>query len=172
MIFLFVFADNLEDALGRWRFLAFYCLSAVGAGYVHVLAGPYSEAPVIGASGAVAGVVAGYLILFPYSKVWILAFGRIPLHLRSYWVLGFWAAYQVYQVMVAEPGDIAWWTHIGGFVTGAILVMLLRRRGVVLFGYDPEPRETMPRNVDEAATGPIGSAAPKAAPPPSKGSWE
>ncbi len=172
MIFLWVFADNVEDALGHWRFLAFYCLCAIGAGYVHVLAGPFSEAPVIGASGAVAGIVAGYLILYPYSKVWILALGRIPLRLRSYWVLGFWAGYQVFQVLVAEPGEIAWWTHVGGFVTGAVLVLLLRRRGVVLFGYDPEPAEAAAGNVDEAATGPIGSAAPEAAPTRSKGSWE
>src|SRR3990167_1809132 len=73
MIFLWVFADNVEDAFGHWRFLAFYCLSAIGAGYVHVLAAPDSEIPVIGASGAVAGVVAAYLILHPFAKVWILA---------------------------------------------------------------------------------------------------
>jgi membrane associated rhomboid family serine protease len=127
---------------------------------------------VIGASGAVAGVVAGYLILYPYSKVWILALGRIPLRLRSYWVLGFWVAYQIFQIAVAEPGEIAWWTHVGGFVTGAILVLLLRRRGVVLFGYEPEPDETEPRNVDEAASGPIGSAAPEAQPAPPRGPAE
>jgi len=172
MIFLWVFADNVEDALGHWRFLLFYCASAIGAGLVHVLIGPDSEAPVIGASGAVAGVVAGYLILYPYSKVWILALGRIPLRLRSYWVLGFWVAYQVFQVAVAEPGEIAWWTHIGGFVTGAALVLLLRRRGVVLFGDTPDPAESDARNVDEAASGPLGSAAPDSHRVPSRGSAE
>jgi membrane associated rhomboid family serine protease len=172
MIFLWVFADNVEDALGHWRFLLFYCLCAIAAGYVHVLASPDSEAPVIGASGAVAGVVAGYLILYPYSKVWILALGRIPLRLRSYWVLGFWVAYQIYQIVVAEPGDIAWWTHVGGFVAGAVLVPLLRRRSVVLFGYEPDPDETEAQIVDEAASGPIGSAAPEIQPTPPRGPAE
>ena len=78
MVFLWVFADNVEDALGHLRFLLFYCLSAIGAGYVHVLATPASDAPVIGASGAVAGVVAGYVLLHPFAKVWILAVGRTP----------------------------------------------------------------------------------------------
>jgi membrane associated rhomboid family serine protease len=169
MIFLWVFADNVEDALGHWRFLAFYCLSAIGAGYVHVLAAPDSEVPVIGASGAVAGVVAAYLILHPFAKVWILALGRIPLRLSSFWVLGFWGLYQVYEVAMSEPGEeIAWWTHIGGFLTGAVLVLLLRRRGVSLFDRGVVAVAPAPPVVDEAASRPIGSPAPSEA----KGPWE
>ncbi len=160
MIFLWVFADNVEDSLGHLRFLAFYCLSAIGAGYVHVLAAPASETPVIGASGAVAGVAAAYLILHPFAKVWILALGRIPLRFASFWVLGFWALWQVYEVSMSEPGEeIAWWTHIGGFLTGAILVLLLRRRGAVLFDRGVAPVDAAPARVDEAASRPIGSAA-------------
>jgi membrane associated rhomboid family serine protease len=169
MIFLWVFADNVEDSLGHWRFLAFYCLSAIGAGYVHVLAAPSSEVPVIGASGAVAGVVAAYLLLHPFAKVWILALGRIPLRLSSFWVLGFWAAYQVFEVATAAPDEeIAWWTHIGGFVTGAILVIILRRRGVVLFSRGVVAATVEPARVDAAASGPIVSPAPSEA----KGPWE
>jgi len=160
MIFLWVFADNVEDSLGHLRFLAFYCLSAMGAGYAQVLAAPASEAPIIGASGAVAGVVAAYLILHPFAKVWILALGRIPLRFSSFWVLGFWVSYQVFEVATATTGEIAWWTHIGGFVAGAILVIFLRRRGVPLFARDVTPVTAAPARVDEAATGPIGSAAP------------
>ena len=167
MIFLWVFADNVEDGLGHIRFLAFYCLCAVAAGYVHVLAAPASEVPVIGASGAVAGVVAGYLILHPFAKVWILAFGRIPMRFASFWVLGFWALYQVYEVATSVPGEIAWWTHIGGFLTGAALVVVLRRRGVVLFDRGAVPIVIPNVRVDEAATGPIGSGAP----PKSEGPW-
>jgi membrane associated rhomboid family serine protease len=160
MIFLCVFADNVEDSLGHLRFLAFYCLSAAGAGYVQVLASPTSDIPVIGASGAVAGVVAAYFMLHPFAKVWILALGRIPLRLASVWVIGFWAAYQVFEVVASVDGEIAWWTHIGGFVVGAVLVVPLRRRGVVLFDRVPVSANAPSGRVDEAATGRIGSAAP------------
>jgi membrane associated rhomboid family serine protease len=160
MIFLWVFADNVEDSLGHWRFLVFYCLSAMAAGYVQVLATPASEAPVIGASGAVAGVVAAYLVLHPFTKVWILVLGRIPLRFSSFWVLGFWALYQVFEVTTSEAGEIAWWTHIGGFVAGAVLVVFLRRPGVRLFSRGLTAATATSTRVDEAATGPIGSAAP------------
>ena len=160
MIFLWVFADNIEDALGHFRFLAFYCLSAAGAGYVQALAVPTSDIPVIGASGAIAGVVGAYFMLHPFAKVWILAFGRIPLRFASIWIIGFWAGFQVFEVAKAVPGEIAWWTHIGGFATGAILVTFLRRRGVVLFDRTPLVITAASERVDESATGGIGSAAP------------
>lgn len=160
MVFLWVFADNVEDSLGHLRFLAFYGLSAIGAGYIHVLVAPTSEIPVIGASGAIAGVVAGYLMLHPFAKVWILALGRIPLRFASFWIIGAWATYQVFEVATVEDSEVAWWTHIGGFLTGAVLVIPLRRRGVVLFDRAPVTAGASTRRVDEAATGRIGSAAP------------
>jgi rhomboid family protein len=159
MIFLWVFADNIEDSLGHFRFLAFYCLSAIGAGYAQVLALPTSDIPVIGASGAIAGVVGAYFVLHPFAKVWILAFGRIPLRFASVWIIGFWAAFQVFEVATAAEDEIAWWTHIGGFLTGGLLVIFFRRRGVVLFDHAPW-RSQLTERVDEAATGGIGSAAP------------
>jgi membrane associated rhomboid family serine protease len=139
MIFLWVFADNIEDSLGHVRFLLFYFLCAIAGGYAYVLSDTASLAPLIGASGAIAGIVAAYFILYPYAKVWILAFGRIPLHLNAVWVLGFWILFQVYAV-VGGSGDseVAWWTHLGGLVTGAMLVPILRRPGVKLFSR-PEP---------------------------------
>lgn len=160
MVFLWVFADNIEDALGHYRFLAFYCLSAIGAGYVHVLAAPVSEVPVIGASGAVAAVVAAYLMLHPFVKVWVLALGRIPLRIAAVWPLGFWALFQVYEVSTSERGEIAWWTHIGGFICGAILVLILRRSGVKLFDRGLAASTPQTQHIDEVATSPIGSAAP------------
>ena len=146
MIFLWVFADNVEDSLGHLRFLVLLPALAAGAGYAFVLSDPESAAPVIGASGAVAGIVAAYLLLHPRAKVWILAFARIPLHLSALWVLGFWIVFQVYAVLTAGPGDeVAWWAHLGGFVTGAVLVLFLRRRGVGLFGRRaPLPGEVAP----------------------------
>ncbi len=95
MVFLWVFADNVEDAFGHARFVLFYALCAIGAGYAFVLSDPASQSPVIGASGAIAGVVAAYLILHPRQKIWVLALGRIPLRLGAFWVLGFWVAVPV-----------------------------------------------------------------------------
>jgi membrane associated rhomboid family serine protease len=134
MLFLWVFADNVEDSLGHWRFLLFYCLCAIGAGYVYVLSDPASESPVIGASGAVAGIVAAYFMLHPFAKIWVLVFGRIPLRLNALWVLGFWILFQFYEIIVSSGEDqVAWWSHIGGLAAGAILVLLFKRRGVKLF---------------------------------------
>lgn len=134
MVFLWVFADNVEDSMGHVRFLAFYCLCAIGGGYAYVLSNPATEAPVVGASGAVAGVVAAYFILHPFQKIWVLALGRIPLRLSAVWVLGFWILYQGYAVLAADPEEpVAWWSHIGGLLTGALLVLVMRRRGVPLF---------------------------------------
>src|SRR5690349_9941304 len=79
MLFLFVFGDNVEDSLGHVRYLIFYCLAAVGAGLAFYLSVPTSEGPLIGASGAIAGVVAAYLVLHPHAKIWLLILARIPL---------------------------------------------------------------------------------------------
>ncbi|WP_034491555.1 rhomboid family intramembrane serine protease [Afifella pfennigii] len=135
MLFLWVFGDNIEDALGHLRYLLFYLLGAAGAGYIYTLSDPASQSPLIGASGAVAAVVGAYLVLHPKVKLWVLAFGRIPLRLRAYWVLGAWILFQLGNLLMATPetADIAWWAHIGGFAIGAALVVPLRRRGVPLF---------------------------------------
>ena len=134
MLFLWVFADNIEDAFGHVRFLIFYLLCAIGAGLVFVLSDPESQTPLVGASGAIAGVVAAYLMLHPQQKIWVLVLFRIPLRLRAFWVLGFWVLFQFYSILVAQPSEqVAWWAHVGGLVTGAILVLVLRRRGVPLF---------------------------------------
>ena len=95
MLFLWVFGDNVEDALGHGRFLVFYLLCAAAAGYGHALTEPVSIAPLIGASGAVAGVIGAYLVLHPKVRVWVLAFGRLPLRLPAAWVLSAWIAFQL-----------------------------------------------------------------------------
>jgi len=141
MIFLWVLADNVEDAMGHVRFLVFYCLTAIGGGLAYILSAPSSTSPLIGASGAIAGIVAAYFMLTPYAKVWILVLGPIPVRLRALWVLGFWIALQVYSAF-ASTGDsqIAWWTHVGGLATGALLILFLRRPDVALFASSPPPR--------------------------------
>jgi membrane associated rhomboid family serine protease len=139
MIFLWVFADNVEDALGHLRYFVFYILCAVAAGYAFVLSDPASEAPVIGASGAVGGNIAAYLLLHPRAKVWILLLLRIPLRLSAVYVLGFWILFQFVAALGTDGEDgIAWWAHIGGLVAGAVLVVFMRRRGVPLFDRAPD----------------------------------
>ena len=94
MIFLWVLADNVEDALGHGRFLIFYLLCAIAGGYAYVLTDPASAAPVIGASGAIAGCISAYLLLHPKAKMWVLVFARIPIRLSALYVLGFWIVVQ------------------------------------------------------------------------------
>ena len=133
MLFLWVFADNIEDALGRGRFLAFYLLCGMAGGAAHVLAAPQSNVPLVGASGAIAGVIAAYLMIRPCAKITVLIFGFIPIKLASYWVLGFWILTQVWHVFSLEKSDTAWWAHVGGLVAGAALITVMRPAGVRLF---------------------------------------
>lgn len=136
LLFLWVFGDNIEDALGHFKFLVFYLACGVVAGLAHMLAMPGSEMPLIGASGAVAGVIGAYLVLHPRVKVWVLVLWGIPLRLNAMIVLGVWFAMQIVNVILAGDESVAWWAHIGGFIAGAILVIPLRRHGVALFDRD------------------------------------
>jgi membrane associated rhomboid family serine protease len=132
MLFLWVFGDNVEDALGHYRFLLFYVACAIGGAFFLGLVAPDSLAPLIGASGAVAGVVVAYLILFPRVKNWILAFGRIPLRIPAYIPLALWILLQFAMFALGGEDQISWACHIGGIISGAVLVLLLRRRNVPL----------------------------------------
>jgi membrane associated rhomboid family serine protease len=133
MLFLWVFADNIEDALGHGRFLVFYLLCGIAGGVAHMLAAPASNVPLVGASGAIAGVIAAYLMIRPCAKITVLLFGFVPIRLASYWVLGFWILTQVWHVFSLEKSDTAWWAHVGGLLAGAILVTIMRPAGVALF---------------------------------------
>jgi len=146
MLFLWVFGDNVEDAMGHLKFLAFYLLSGVAGGLVHAGLSPNSAIPLIGASGAVSGVIAAYLMLHPRVRVWVLAFRIIPLRVPAVVVLGVWAVTQFVMVFLAPPGGsgVAWWAHIGGMGAGAILVLFLRRPGVELFDRGLQPSAAKP----------------------------
>lgn len=136
MIFLWVFGDNVEDAVGHVKFLFFYLACGVAAALLHsyIVAGTESaNLPLIGASGAVAGVIAAYLMLHPRVRVWVLAFKVIPLQISAAFVLGAWIITQIVMVMMPQIGPIAFWAHIGGLVAGAVLILFLRRPGVPLF---------------------------------------
>jgi membrane associated rhomboid family serine protease len=133
MLFLFVFGDNIEDALGHGRFLVFYFLCGIAGGAAHAIAAPLSNVPLVGASGAIAGVIAAYIMVRPCARITVLIFGFIPISLASYWVLGFWAISQVWHVFSLDKSDTAWWAHVGGLVAGAVLIVVMRPPGVPLF---------------------------------------
>ena len=133
MLFLWVLGDNIEDAFGSVRFFFFFMLCGAAGGVAHLLANPDSVVPLVGASGAVAGVVAAYLMLRPCAKITILLFGFVPIGIGSAWVLGFWALVQFWNVFAAAGDDTAWWAHVGGLLAGGGLTLLFRRPDTVLF---------------------------------------
>lgn len=133
MLFLWVFGDNVEDALGHLRFLLFYLLCAAAGALVHGLLNVESQAPLIGASGAVSGVVAAYLVLHPRVRVWVLVFFRIPLPLPAFVPLLLWIGQQFYMLLVDPTADVSWGAHVGGILAGLGLILLLRRPDVPLF---------------------------------------
>jgi membrane associated rhomboid family serine protease len=138
VLYLWIFGNNVENAMGSFRFTLFYLLcGAIGAlGYG--LLDPRSTVPMIGASGAIAGVLGAYLLLYPYARVLIfLPFGissRI-IRLPAFWVLWFWFIFQLMSFTLSEgqEGGVAWIAHIGGFLAGMALIPIFKHRDVPLF---------------------------------------
>jgi membrane associated rhomboid family serine protease len=129
MLFLYIFGDNLEEILGHGKFLGFYLLSGIGAALLQYLADPFSTVPMVGASGAIAGVLGGYLLLFPRARVDVLIVLVIFIRLIALpaWVmLGFWFALQVvsgYATFGTQEGGVAYLAHAGGFAVGFLLAL-------------------------------------------------
>jgi len=134
MLFLWVLGDNVEDALGHFRFVVFYLLCGVAAALSHAAVEPASQVPMIGASGAISGVIGAYLVLHPAAPIKTLVFNAI-VALPAFIVLGLWIVFQFANAALAGPGQagVAWWAHIGGFFAGAILIFPMRQRDVPLF---------------------------------------
>ena len=133
MLFLWVFGDNVEDAMGHLRFLIFYLACAATGALCHGLLSTTSEAPLVGASGAISGVVAAYLMLHPRVRVWVLVFFRVPLPLPAFIPLLLWVGQQFFMLLADPYGNVSWGAHVGGIIAGALLVLILRRPGVPLF---------------------------------------
>ena len=142
MLFLWVFGDNVEDALGHFRYLVFYLAAAFVAAWFHAFMFPDSDAPLIGASGSAAAIVAAYLMLHPKMKIWVLVFARIPLRLPALWILGAWIAFQVVMFFADDDEQISWAAHLGGIVAGLVMVAPLKRRDIALFDRDLVRMET------------------------------
>jgi membrane associated rhomboid family serine protease len=136
MLYLWIFGNNIEDAMGHARFILFYVLSGLAAAFTQVMAGPNSAIPMVGASGAVSGVLGAYLLLYPHARVltfvtlgWFWRLVEIPAVI----VLGFWIVVQVANGLLTfnfQGGGVAWFAHIGGFAAGMVLLPFCKRRTV------------------------------------------
>ena len=131
MVFLWVFGNNIEDSMGHGRFIVFYLLCGVAAAAAQVLISPDSVVPMVGASGAISGVMGGYLLLYPRARVHtIVFFGFITtVDLPAYVLLGYWIVIQVLSGLptlarMGAEGGVAFWAHIGGFLAGLLLIRL------------------------------------------------
>lgn len=124
MWFMWIFADNVEDRMGSWRFLAFYLICGLLATMMQWYSAPTLTIPVVGASGAIAGVLAAYYFLYPFERV-ICYFFPIIVQLPAVTFLGLWVIFQLWQITTSSyaegEGGAALWAHIGGFISGAIL---------------------------------------------------
>ena len=127
MLYMWIFADNIEDNLGPFKFLVFYLLAGIGAGMTQVLIDTHSQIPMVGASGAIGGVLGAYLINHPNAKVLVLIpFGFFSqlIKIKALYVLGFWFILQ----FISSGGGVAYAAHIGGFISGIILILFFNKK--------------------------------------------
>ena len=137
MLYLWIFGNNIEDRLGHFRFILFYLFCGIAAAMSHALLTPSSTVPMIGASGAISGVLGAYLLLFPYARVHtiiFLGFFVQTIRIPALIVIGFWAIIQLLSGLTAQgiqsQGGIAWFAHVGGFVAGLVTIKLWQPRRV------------------------------------------
>ena len=139
LLYLWIFGDNVEDALGHFRYLVFYLASGVAAAVLQTALNPASSVPNVGASGAIAGVLGGYFVLYPRARVvtivplfFLFPLVEVPaaLYLLFWFLLQFWMGSADLARAARRPdaGGVAWWAHVGGFVAGALLVLLTKPR--------------------------------------------
>jgi membrane associated rhomboid family serine protease len=143
MLFLWVFGNNIEDSMGHLRYLGFYLLCGVVAAAAHIASSPASPIPTVGASGAISGVMGAYLVLYPNSRIRMLFFIFVA-HIRAWIVLIYWFLIQLAQGL-AEAGPmrpdvssgVAVWAHVGGFVTGLLLIKFFENPVLVARSFRP-----------------------------------
>lgn len=137
MVYLWLFGKGVENAVGSIRFLFFYFACGAAAATTQALVSPESAVPMVGASGAIAGTLGAYIVLYPRGNVvvfiWIFIFVRL-VAIPAVILLGLWLALQLLSALAAPPGEpgVAFWAHIGGFISGAVLVLVIRRHGVAV----------------------------------------
>ena len=139
MLYLWIFGNNVEDAMGHARFALFYLACGVAAAMTFAFIDPASRIPLVGASGAISGVLAAYVLLFPRARVTVIVpLGIIfyPFRLSAFWVVSFWFVLQLLSASLSHPQQpgVAWWAHVGGFAMGLLLTPLFKSRSFPMFG--------------------------------------
>jgi membrane associated rhomboid family serine protease len=139
MLYLWIFGNNIEDAMGHARFLLFYLVCGVAAALTMAFMDPASTIPMVGASGAISGALGAYMLLYPRARVTVIVPILIvfyPFHIRAIWVVGIWFAMQLLNAATATPDapGVAWWAHVGGFFAGMALTPFLKSAQVRYFG--------------------------------------
>lgn len=134
MLFMWVFADNIEATIGSVRFLLFYSLGGIAAALGHIFFNVDSSVPMVGASGAISAVMGAYLVMYPHSRI-VVMFFFFPLRVSAWLFLGLWIwqqwTYGTASLVANEPGGVAWWAHIAGFAMGLISGFLFRMSGLL-----------------------------------------
>lgn len=143
MLFLFVFGDDIEEALGPWRFLVFYLASGIAGSLAYVAVNAHSNQPLIGASGAIAGILGAYLLIRPCAKVAVLVV-YLPIRVPAWLVIGMWAGLQVFHLAGRDNDGVAYMAHVGGLVAGVLLFLALRPPQVRLLECIWDPEESVP----------------------------
>ncbi len=136
MLFLWIFGDNVEAATSSVRFLALYLASGIAGAIVYVAFATQGFNPLVGASGAIAGVMGAYLMIRPCAIVRVLMF-VVVVRIRALYVVGGWMALQLVNALMSSDSEVAWWAHVGGALAGATLILVLRAPGVKLFACRP-----------------------------------
>lgn len=132
--FLWIFGNNVEDSMGRLRFVGFYLLCGIGAAAAQVASAPASAAPMVGASGAIGGVMGAYVVLYPRVRVYTLVpigFFLTTIALPAWAMLGYWMVLQIVPALLGADSGTAFWAHIGGFLVGAALIKLFARQAYI-----------------------------------------
>ncbi|MBT8446230.1 MAG: rhomboid family intramembrane serine protease [Gammaproteobacteria bacterium] len=151
ILYLWIFGNNVEDAMGHVRFIVFYVLCGIAAAGLQIFMNQDSTIPMIGASGAISGILGAYLLLYPHARVLVvvpIGFMSQLIRLPASWVLGFYFLIQIISSLSAAPGQpgVAWYAHIGGFVAGAALIPLFKYASVPLFHPAHGSRDFLDRN--------------------------
>ncbi|MBB4634897.1 rhomboid family intramembrane serine protease [Longimicrobium terrae] len=136
MLFLWVFGNNIEDSMGHFRFLVFYLVCGVAAALAQIFFAPASQIPMVGASGAISGIMGAYILLYPRARVRTYLPPIFVFHLRAFWFLLYWFVMQLLSGflslgMTEDEGGVAVWAHVGGFVAGLLLIRVFDRPRLV-----------------------------------------
>jgi len=139
MLYLWIFGNNVEDALGHTRYLFFYLACGAAAALTMAYLDRAAQVPMVGASGAISGVLAAYVLLYPRARVTVivpLGILLYPFAIAAGWVIGFWFLLQLVSAALADPGQpgTAWWAHVGGFAAGLFLTPILKRPSIPVLG--------------------------------------